>query len=140
MQENEREPTDRELAELVDITPDKIGEVLRSSGSHLSFDTPFDDEGDGTLLDIIPNTSAEEADASLNRESLRSDLEDVMKVLDPRERDILLMVYGIGHPEKTLEEIGDEFKLTRERVRQIKEKAIRKMAQRSVRSRLVQYR
>ena len=140
MQENEREPTDRELAELVDITPDKISEVLRSSRSHLSFDTPFDDEGDGTLLDIIPNTSAEEADASLNRESLRSDLEDVMKVLDPRERDILLMVYGIGRPEKTLEEIGDEFKLTRERVRQIKEKAIRKMARRSVRSRLVQYR
>ena len=140
MQENEREPSDRELAELVDITPEKVGEVLRSSGSHLSFDSPFDDEGDGTLLDIIPDNSAGEADASLNRESLRSDLEDVMRVLAPREREILLRAFGIGCPEKTLEEIGDEFRLTRERVRQIKEKAIRKMARKSVRERLVQYR
>ena len=140
MQENEREPSDRELAELVDITPEKVGEVLRSSGSHLSFDSPFDDEGDGTLLDIIPDSSAGEADASLNRESLRSDLEDVMRVLAPREREILLRAFGIGCPEKTLEEIGDEFRLTRERVRQIKEKAIRKMARKSVRERLVQYR
>ena len=140
MQENEREPSDRELAELVDITPEKVGEVLRSSGSHLSFDSPFDDEGDGTLLDIIPDNSAGEADASLNRESLRSDLEDVMRVLAPREREILLRAFGIGCPEKSLEEIGDEFRLTRERVRQIKEKAIRKMARKSVRERLVQYR
>ena len=140
MQENEREPSDRELAELVDITPEKVGEVLRSSGSHLSFDSPFDDEGDGTLLDIISDSSAGEADASLNRESLRSDLEDVMRVLAPREREILLRAFGIGCPEKSLEEIGDEFRLTRERVRQIKEKAIRKMARKSVRERLVQYR
>ena len=140
LQENEREPSDRELAELVDITPEKVGEVLRSSGSHLSFDSPFDDEGDGTLLDIIPDNSAGEADASLNRESLRSDLEDVMRVLAPREREILLRAFGIGCPEKSLEEIGDEFRLTRERVRQIKEKAIRKMARKSVRERLVQYR
>ena len=140
LQENEREPSDRELAELVDITPEKVGEVLRSSGSHLSFDSPFDDEGDGTLLDIISDSSAGEADASLNRESLRSDLEDVMRVLAPREREILLRAFGIGCPEKSLEEIGDEFRLTRERVRQIKEKAIRKMARKSVRERLVQYR
>ena len=139
-QDNEREPTDRELSELVDISPEKIGEVLRSSASHLSFDSPFDEEGDGTLLDIIPDTSTEEADASLGRESLRSDLEDVMRILAPRERDILIRAYGIGCPEKTLEEIGDEFSLTRERVRQIKEKALRKMARKSVRERLVQYR
>ena len=140
LQENEREPSDLELAELVDITPEKVGEVLRSSGRHLSFDSPFDDEGDGTLLDIIPDNSAGEADAALNRESLRRDLEDVMRVLAPREREILLRAFGIGCPEKSLEEIGDEFRLTRERVRQIKEKAIRKMARKSVRERLVQYR
>ena len=140
MQDNEREPTNEELSALVDITPDKIADTLRSSGNHLSFDTPFDDEGDGTLLDVIPDTSVDEADASLNRESLRSDLEEVMKVLAPREREILHRAFGIGCAEKTLEEIGSEFKLTRERVRQIKEKAIRKMARRTIRARLVQYR
>ena len=140
MQDNEREPTNEELSALVDITPDKIADTLRSSGNHLSFDTPFDDEGDGTLLDVIPDTTVDEADASLNRESLRSDLEEVMKVLAPREREILHRAFGIGCPEKTLEEIGSEFKLTRERVRQIKEKAIRKMARRTIRARLVQYR
>jgi RNA polymerase sigma factor (sigma-70 family) len=107
---------------------------------HFVGDGDVDDEGDGTLLDVIPDTSTEEADAALGRESLRSDLEDVMRILAPRERDILLRAYGIGCPEKTLEEIGDEFSLTRERVRQIKEKAIRKMARKSVRERLVQYR
>lgn len=140
LQENEREPTAEELAELVDLKPEKIGEALRSSGSHLSYDMPFGEDGDGTLLEVLPDNATPETDSSLAQESLQSDLEDVMKILAPREREILKLSFGIGCQEKTLEEIGETFHLTRERVRQLREKAIRKMSRQSVRSRLVQYR
>jgi len=136
LQENEREPTDGELAELMDVAPFKLGEILRSSAPHRSFDTPFGEDGDGTLQDIVPDTSLPGADASMERDSLSSDLADVMRILAPREREILRMAFGIGCPEKTLEEIGSELDLTRERVRQIREKAIRKMSSPAVRSRL----
>lgn len=140
LQDNEREPTDEELSALSNIPEGKIGEALRSSASHLSLDNPFDDESDGTLLDVVPDTTTPETDADLTKESLRSDLAEVMKMLAPREREIVLSAYGIGCKEKSLEEIGDEMSLTRERVRQIKEKAIRKLARPAVRSRLNQYR
>ena len=140
LQENEREPTDEELAALSNISPEKIGEALSVSGSHLSLDTPFSDEGDGTLMDVIPDTSVAETDSTLTNESLRSDLNVVMQILAPRERDVVKLAFGIGCAEMTLEEIGSEMGLTRERVRQIKEKAIRKMAKPAVRSRLRQYR
>ncbi|MBQ2558772.1 MAG: sigma-70 family RNA polymerase sigma factor, partial [Lachnospiraceae bacterium] len=140
LQENEREPTDGELAELMDVAPFKLRETLQSSAPHRSFDTPFGEDGDGTLLDTVPDTSLPGADASMERDSLSSDLADVMRILAPREREILRMAFGIGCPEKTLEEIGSELDLTRERVRQIREKAIRKMSRPSVRARLVQYR
>ena len=140
LQENEREPTAEELAELVDLKPEKIGEALRSSGSHLSYDMPFGEDGDGTLLEVLPDNATPETDSSLAQESLQSDLEDVMKILAPREREILKLSFGIGCQEKTLEEIGETFHLTRERVRQLREKAIRKMSRQSVRSRLIQYR
>jgi RNA polymerase primary sigma factor len=140
LQDNGREPTDEELAPLVDLTPAKLAEAIRSSGPHLSFDTPFGEDGDGTLLDVIPDESLPETDAPLKDESLRADLEDAMKVLAPRERDILKLAFGIGCREQTLEEIGETYHLTRERVRQLKEKAIRKMSRPKVRERLVQYR
>ena len=140
MQDNEREPTDEELAPLVDLTPEKLAEALRSSSPHLSFDAPIGEDGEGSLLDIIPDGSLPETDAPLRDESLRSDLEEVMKVLEPREREILKLAFGIGCREQTLEEIGETYHLTRERVRQLKEKAIRKMSRPKVRARLVQYR
>ena len=140
LQDNGREPTDEELAPLVDLTPAKLAEAIRNSGPHLSFDTPFGEEGDGTLLDVIPDSSIPETDAPLRDESLRTDLEDAMKVLAPREREILKLAFGIGCREQTLEEIGETYHLTRERVRQLKEKAIRKMSRPKVRERLVQYR
>ena len=140
LQDNGREPTDAELAALTDIPLDKIEDALRSPGTHVSFDTPFDEDGDGTLLDVLPDTSVEAADAGLGRESLRSDLKDVMGILSPREREILLLAFGIGCQEKSLEEIGSEMNLTRERVRQLKEKAIRNMSRKNVRARLIQYR
>ena len=140
LQENEREPSDAELAELMDITPDKIGEALSHSSPHLSIDKPFGDDEDGTLLDVLPDTGLAPTDDSLHNESLRTDLETVLMVLNKRERDIVRMAYGLGCQEMTLEEIGSRFDLTRERVRQVKEKAIRKMSSPKIRQRLVQYR
>ena len=134
IQENEREPSDIELAELMDITPEKIGEALGSSSRHLSLDTPFEEDGEGTLLDVIPDTGS-----GLKNESLRSDLDDVMLVLDPREREIVKLAFGLGCQELTLEEIGGRLNLTRERVRQIREKAVRKLSRPAARARLAQY-
>lgn len=138
-QENEREPSDKELAEFLDLTPDKIGEALSHSSRHMSFDTPFGEDGDGTLLDVVPDDSAEQADTSLQKESLSTDIQHVMMILTPREKEIVTLAFGIGCPEMTLEEIGERLDLTRERVRQVKEKAIRKMARPGVRDLLRQY-
>ena len=138
-QENEREPSDRELAEFLDITPDRVGEAIRHSARHISFDVSFGEDGDGTLLDVVPDENAELADRGLQQESLRTDIQHVMMVLSPREREIVSLAFGIGCREMTLEEIGERFELTRERVRQVKEKAIRKMSRPGVRDILRQY-
>ena len=132
----ESEPSNAELAELVDLTPAKIGEALRISSGTLSVDMPFGEEADSTLLDVVPDETVASPDAGLASESLRSDLEDAMKILTEREREILKLSFGIGCQEMTLEEIGLEFNLTRERVRQLKEKAIRRMSKSSVKERL----
>ena len=139
-QENEREPTDEELAEFLDLTPDKIAEALANSPHHVSFDLPFDDESDGTLLDVVPDTGTEKTDAGLESESLHEDLTAAMGVLNGREREIVTMAFGIGCREMSLEEIAQQLDLTRERVRQLKEKAIRKLARPEIRKNLVQYR
>lgn len=138
-QENEREPSDRELAEFLDITPDRVGEAIRHSARHISFDVSFGEDGNGTLLDVVPDENAELADRGLQQESLRTDIQHVMMVLSPREREIVSLAFGIGCREMTLEEIGERFELTRERVRQVKEKAIRKMSRPGVRDILRQY-
>ena len=138
-QENEREPSDRELAEFLDITPDRVGEAIRHSARHISFDVSFGEDGDGTLLDVVPDENAELADRGLQQESLRTDIQHVMMVLSPREREIVSLAFGIGCREMTLEEIGERFELTRERVRQVKKKAIRKMSRPGVRDILRQY-
>lgn len=138
-QDLEREPTDEELAEFVDITPEKIGETIMESAKHMSFDTPFEEDGEGTLLDVLPDDNAEKADSGTDNESLAIDLRRVMTILSPKEREILSLAFGIGCREMTLEEIGSRMELSRERVRQIKEKAIRKMARPRVRNLLVQY-
>ena len=138
-QENEREPSDRELAEFLDITPDRVGEAIRHSARHISFDVSFGEDGDGTLLDVVPDENAELADRGLQQESLRTDIQHVMMVLSPREREIVSLAFGIGCREMTLEESGERFELTREHVRQVKEKAIRKMSRPGVRDILRQY-
>ena len=139
IQDNEREPTDEELSEFIGLSPEKIGETLRDSLPHVSFDVPIGEDSDGTLLDIIPDSSSKGVDSPLEEESLRSDIDDVLQILTPREREIVRMSFGLGCKEKSLEEIGDELGLTRERVRQLKEKAIRRISHSPARDRLTKY-
>ena len=126
-QEHERRPSAEELAERLDIPVDKISDTLKVSGRHVSVDAPFVDGEDNSLLDVLPNDDSPMADSTLNQESLSKEVNRALDQLNPRERDILKMFFGIGCQEMTLEEIGAKFDLTRERVRQIKEKAIRRL-------------
>lgn len=126
-QENERRPSAEELADRLDIPVDKISDTLKVSGRSISVDAPFVEGEDNSLLDVLPNDDSPSADASLNQESLSKEVDRALRQLYDRERDILKMFFGIGCPEMTLEEIGAKFDLTRERVRQIKEKAIRRL-------------
>ena len=126
-QENERKPSTEELAERLGMPVDKVSDTLKVSGRHVSVDAPFAEGEDNSLLDIIPNDESPLADHSLNKESLSKEIDRALKQLYDREREILKMFFGIGYPEMTLEEIGEKFDLTRERVRQIKEKAIKRL-------------
>ena len=126
-QENERRPSASELADQLDVPVEKIADTMKVSGRHVSVDAPFVDGEDNSLLDVLPNDDSPMADASLNQESLAKEVNRALDQLNPRERDILKMFFGIGCQEMTLEEIGAKFDLTRERVRQIKEKAIRRL-------------
>ncbi len=126
-QDHERKPSPEELAELVNELPEKINDSLRASGRHVSVDAPFVEGEDNSPLDVMENTDAPAADHALINESLQMEISRALEILNERERDIIEMSFGISQPEMTLEEIGDRFGLTRERVRQIREKAIRKL-------------
>lgn len=126
-QEHERRPSAEELSELTGIDADKISETLKMQGRHVSVDAPFVEGEDNTLMDVMVNEDAPNADRGLINESLSREIDQALSVLTDREADIVKKFFGIGIPEKTLEEIGTEFGLTRERVRQIKEKAIRRL-------------
>ncbi len=126
-QENERRPSTEELAERLDMSVDKITDTIQVSGRPISVDAPFVEGEDNSLLDVLTNEDSPMADADLNKESLSKEVDRALKQLYDREREILKMFFGIGCQEMTLEEIGAKFDLTRERVRQIKEKAIRRL-------------
>ena len=126
-QENERMPSSEELADILNIPKDKIADTLRVSGRHVSVDAPFVDGEDNSLLDVLPNNDSPSADRGLVNGSLNKEIERALSTLTERERNIVNYFFGIGCQEKTLEEIGETFNLTRERVRQIKEKAIRRL-------------
>ncbi|MDR3253319.1 MAG: RNA polymerase sigma factor RpoD/SigA [Tannerella sp.] len=128
-QEHERKPSPEELATELDIPVDKISDTLKVSGRHVSVDAPFIEGEDNSLLDVLINDDAPIADGSLMSESLAKEIDRALSTLSEREADIIKLFFGIGTPEVTLEEIGDKFDLTRERVRQIKEKAIRRLRQ-----------
>lgn len=127
-QEYERPPNPDELAAVLDIPEDKITDTLRVSGRHVSVDAPFVEGEDNSLLDVLVNSDSPRADQMLLSESLQREIERSLSTLTERERDVIKLFFGIGmNHGLTLEEIGAKFDLTRERVRQIKEKAIRRL-------------
>ena len=126
-QEHERTPSAEELATELELPKEKVTDTLRVAGRHISVDAPFADGEDNSLLDVLVNTDSPNADRGLINESLAKEVERALEILTEREQDIIRYFFGIGCSEMTLEEIGEKFDLTRERVRQIKEKAIRKL-------------
>lgn len=134
-QEFERIPSAEELAERLDIPADQVADTMKVSGRHISVDAPFADGDENSLLDVLINDDTPTPDRVLNQESLSKEVDRALQQLDERERNIVKMYFGIGGQEMTLEEIGAKYDLTRERVRQIKEKAIRRL--KSQKSRLL---
>ena len=130
-QEYERRPSAEELAEELDMPMDKIAEILRMQGRHVSMDAPFVDGEDNSLIDVMENQDSPRADRALISESLTKEIDRALATLSQREERIVRKFFGIDTQEKTLEEIGEEEGLTRERVRQIKEKALHNLAMNS---------
>lgn len=126
-QEHERKPSPEELAEILELPAEKVADTLRVSGRHVSVDAPFVDGEDNSLLDVLINNDSPNADRALMMESLGKEIHRALATLTERENDIIRQLFGLGCQEMTLEEIGERFGLTRERVRQIKEKAIRRL-------------
>jgi len=137
-QQYEREPSAEELAEILDLPIDKVSDTMKVSGRHVSMDAPFANGEESSLLDVLVNADSPKADNGLMNESLSREIDRALSTLTDRERDVVKLFFGIGlNHGLTLEEIGDKFDLTRERVRQIKEKAIRRLRH-SSRSKLLQ--
>jgi RNA polymerase primary sigma factor len=127
-QKYEREPSVQEIAEVLEMIPDDVKEALKSAGRHVSMDAPITPDEETTLYDVILSKDSPSPDKSLLTDSLRKEIERVLSTLTYREANIIRLYFGLNgkHPH-TLEEIGEEFSLTRERVRQIKEKAIKRL-------------
>jgi RNA polymerase primary sigma factor len=130
-QANERQPSDEELATITDVPTEKVKDALAASGKQVSMDAPFLDGEGNSLIDVLPDKNATEVDKELMEESLRKEVDRSLSTLTEREQLILRYFFGLGVQELSLEEIGELFSLTRERVRQIKEKAIRRLRQTS---------
>ncbi len=128
-QEYERKPSAAELAQELDMKADEVADTLQLYGRHVSMDAPFSGDDDkNSLIDILPNDQQPAPDVKLMHESLKSEVESVLSTLSEREANVLRLYFGINSERSaTLEEIGERFNLTRERVRQIKEKAIRSL-------------
>ncbi len=128
-QEFEREPSPEELAELLQMETDEVSDTLGIAARHISMDTPLSDGEESTLMDVLENPNAERVELNLeHRESLRQEIERSMSLLTERQKEVICYFFGLGvdHP-MSLEDIGERFNLTRERVRQIKDKAISKL-------------
>ena len=127
-QEFGREPSPTEIAEELDISANEVMDTLRISSRHLSLDAPFNEDGDNRLLDVIEDEFQPPPDEDLTSDSLRREIEKALSTLTSREAEVISLYFGINRERAlTLEEIGERFGLTRERVRQIKEKAIRRL-------------
>ena len=139
-QEHLRRPSTQELANLTNIDENKITQTMRADNHHMSIDAPFSDDDENSMADVLASGDDTRADRIVDRESMNSDLDDAMaNALKPREVAILKESFGIGCPEKGLDEIGEEFGLTRERVRQIREKSIQKLRESGYARILVKY-
>lgn len=130
-QKNERVPSEEELASTLNISSEKVTETMKINGKQMSMEAPFGDDEENCLLDVMPNENIPHTDNILIRESLNNEVERALSTLTEREKAIVKHFYGIGVPDLTLEEIGNKLGLTRERVRQLKEKAIRRLRHRS---------
>ena len=128
-QEYERRPSIDEIAQNTDIPEDKIIDAMKVNSRHISVDAPFYDDEQNSLLDVIPNDNTPSTDKELVEESLREEIGRALQILEEREKVVVEAYFGINQREMTLEEIGSKYNLTRERVRQIKEKAIRRLRQ-----------
>ncbi|MEA3450314.1 MAG: RNA polymerase sigma factor RpoD/SigA [Bacteroidota bacterium] len=137
-QGHQRKPTDKELAEILELSVEKIKKTVKIAGRHVSVDAPFAEGEDNSLLDVIANDDSPRADKELELESLRIEIERALSTLTQREKDIIKSSFGIEAEQLSLEEIGDKYNLTRERVRQIREKAIKRLRNTS-RSKLLKY-
>ncbi len=126
-QENERRASVQELAEMMGTTEDKIAEAVGTGGKKVSVDAPFQNDESSSMIDVMTDDSAPTTDDQMEKESLSSDLEAALSSISEREQTVLKMLYGIGHPEMTAEEVANSLNLTRERVRQIKERALRRL-------------
>ncbi|MBP5426181.1 MAG: RNA polymerase sigma factor RpoD/SigA [Prevotella sp.] len=126
-QENERRPSVEEISQEINLPEEKVDEAMNANTRHVSVDAPFTDGDEGSLLDILVNESSPMADRQLVMESLQAEIKQALRILNERERNVVEAFFGINGPELTLEEIGEKYGLTRERVRQIKEKAIRRL-------------
>ncbi len=127
-QENERPPSAEEIAKKLDMTVNDVKESMKNSGRHVSMDAPLIEGEDSNLYDVLNSAESPNPDRKLLHESLRIEINRALETLTPREADVVKLYFGLGeHQPMTLEEIGETFDLTRERVRQIKEKAIRRL-------------
>ena len=126
-QENERRPSVEEISKEINLPEEKVDEAMSANTRHVSVDAPFSEGDEGSLLDVLINESSPMADRQLVMESLQAEIKQALRILNERERNVIEAFFGINGPEMTLEEIGDKYGLTRERVRQIKEKAIRRL-------------
>jgi RNA polymerase primary sigma factor len=140
-QEYERTPTTQELATILEMSPDEVAYALQISGRHVSMDAPFSGDDDkNSLIDVIPNDQQPSPDIKLMSESLKNEVSNILSTLSEKEAEVLRLYFGIGcERSATLEEIGEKFNLTRERVRQIKEKAIRNLRHSPQSKKLIAY-
>ncbi len=126
-QENERMPNIDEIAESVELPEDKVADAMKINSKHVSVDAQLKEGENGSLLDVMTSEDSPSTDNELVKESLRKEIINALNTLNEREKNVVESFFGINEPEMTLEEIGQKYGLTRERVRQIKEKAIRKL-------------
>lgn len=138
-QANERRPSVQELAELLETDISKIQDALGSNGKKISVDAPFQDDDSNSLIDIMTDETQAPTDNNMEVESLRNDIDSALSVLSDREKDVIKMLFGIGRLEMTAEEVANTLCLTRERVRQIKERALRRLREDSNIQILIKY-